>query len=143
MATYTGKEQVVDSSATECVEPNMVNAQWILRVPKVLSCIRRRWLGMGEYLHQLILRGKAAARKLTHARILLVCEESDEERGASDTEVARAVHVSRPTVERVRKAFVEEGLERASDGEREAKLITIACSKPPKGALPLERSLTG
>jgi len=98
---------------------------------------------MGEYLHQLILRGKAAARKLTHARILLVCEESDEERGASDTEVARAVHVSRPTVERVRKAFVEEGLERASDGEREAKLITIACSKPPKGALPLERSLTG
>jgi len=48
-----------------------------------------------EYLHQLISRGKVAARKLTHARILLACEESDE--------------------------------------EREAKLITIACSKPPQG----------
>jgi len=56
------------------------------------------------------------------------------------------VHISRPTVERVRKAFVEEGLERALnakrprqtrplafDGEREAKLITIACSKLPQG----------
>jgi len=60
-----------------------------------------------EYLHQLILRGKAAARKLTHARTFLACEESDEERGASDTEVARAVHVSQPTVERVHKAFVD------------------------------------
>jgi len=60
-----------------------------------------------EYLHQLISTGKAAARKLAHARVLLACEESDERRGASDTEVAAAVHVSRPTVERVRKAFVE------------------------------------
>jgi len=77
-----------------------------------------------EYLHQLISRGKVAARKLTHARTLLACEESDEERGASDTEVARAVHVSRPTVERVRKAF--------------DRLLQA----PPR-ALPLERSLTG
>jgi len=99
-----------------------------------------------EYLHHLIATGKAAARKLAHARILLACEESDEERGASDSEVARAVHVSRPTVERVRKAFVGEGLERALnakrprqtrppafDSEREAKLIAMACSKPPQG----------
>jgi transposase len=99
-----------------------------------------------EYLHKLISTGKAAARKLAHARVLLACEESDERRGASDTEVAAAVHVSRPTVERVRKAFVEEGLQRALnakrprqtrppafDGESEAKLIAVACSEPPQG----------
>lgn len=56
------------------------------------------------------------------------------------------MHVSRPTVERVRKAFVEEGLEGALnakrprqtrpprfDGESEAKLIALACSAPPQG----------
>ena len=99
-----------------------------------------------EQLDKLISTGKAAARKLAHARILLSCEESDGSRGASDSEVAAAVRVSRPTVERVRKAFVEEGLERALnhkrarqtrppafDGESEAKLIALACSPPPQG----------
>ncbi len=99
-----------------------------------------------EQLVKLISTGKAAARKLAHARILLACEEGDECRGPSDTEVAAAVHVSRPTVERVRKAFVEEGLEGALnakrarqtrpptfDGESEAKLIALACSAPPQG----------
>lgn len=99
-----------------------------------------------EQLLALISKGKVAARKLAHARILLACDETDECRGASDTEVAQSVHVSRPTVERVRKAFVEEGLERALnakrprqtrprvfDGESEAKLIALACSSPPEG----------
>lgn len=97
-------------------------------------------------LKRLISTGKAAARKLSHARILLACAESDACRGASDTEVAKAIHVSRPTVERVRKAFVEEGLERALnhkrprrtrspvfDGESEAQLVALACSPPPEG----------
>lgn len=99
-----------------------------------------------QQLNKLISTGKAAARKLAHARILLACEESDACRGASDTQVAEAVRVSRPTVERVRKAFVEEGLEPALnakrprqtrppafDGESEAKLIALACSPPPQG----------
>ena len=97
-------------------------------------------------LKSLISTGKAAARKLAHARILLACAESDAGRGASDTEVAKTVHVSRPTAERVRKAFVEEGLERALnhkrprqtrpsvfDGESEAQLIALACSPAPEG----------
>ena len=99
-----------------------------------------------QQLNKLISTGKAAARKLAHARILLACEESDACRGASDTQVAEAVRVSRPTVERVRKALVEEGLEQALnakrprqtrppafDGESEAKLIALACSPPPQG----------
>ena len=97
-------------------------------------------------LKKLISKGKAAARKLTHARILLACDETEEFRGASDVEVAEVVHVSRSTVERVRKAFVEGGLEPALnakrprqtrppafDGESEARLIALACSSPPKG----------
>lgn len=99
-------------------------------------------------LEALISKGKSAARKLAHARILLACDEGADadRRPPSDTAVAAAVHVSRPTVERVRKAFVEEGLERALnakrpcrtrppafDGEREAKLIALACSTPPEG----------
>lgn len=97
-------------------------------------------------LKELISKGKAAARKLAHARILLACDETDECRGPSDTEVAEVVHVSRSTVERVRKAFVEEGLEPALnakrprqtrppafDGESEARLIALACSSPPQG----------
>ena len=99
-----------------------------------------------EHLMELISKGKAAARKLAHARILLACDETDGRRGASDTEVAQAVHIGRSTVERVRKAFVEEGLERALnakrprqtrppafDGESEARLIALACSSPPEG----------
>ncbi len=97
-------------------------------------------------LKGLISTGKGAARKLAHARILLACEETAEMRGLSDTEVAATVHVGRATVERVRRAFVEEGLEGALnakrprqtrppkfDGESEARLIALACSEPPPG----------
>jgi len=97
-------------------------------------------------LKRMISIGKGAARKLAHARILLACDEGGASRHVSDTEVAASVHVSRPTVERVRKAFVEEGLERALnakrpqqtrppkfDGESEARLIAVACSEPPQG----------
>ena len=97
-------------------------------------------------LKELISKGKTAARKLAHARVLLACDETDEGRGASDTKVAEEVHVSRSTVERVRKAFVEAGLESALnakrprqtrppafDGESEARLIALACSSPPLG----------
>ena len=101
-----------------------------------------------DQLKELIGKGKAAARKLAHARILLACDETDERPGASDAQVAEAVHVSRATVERVRKAFVEAGLERALnakrarqtrppvfDGESEARLIALACSSPPQGRM--------
>ena len=104
-------------------------------------------------LKELISKGKAAARKLAHARILLACDETEEFRGASDVEVAEVVHVSRSTVERVRKAFVEGGLEPALnakrprqtrppafDGESEARLIALACSRSSRNPNP-SRSL--
>jgi transposase len=94
----------------------------------------------------MISRGKADARKLAHARILLQADESDGAPARTDQEVASALNVSTRTVERVRRRFVEEGIEsallpkptervyaRALDGAQEAHLIALACSRPPDG----------
>ena len=93
-----------------------------------------------EQLLQLIRKGKASARKLTRARALLKADE-----GLSDEEVAQALHLGSATVGRVRKRFVEEGLESALNerprpgqriklnGKQQAHLIAVACSHPPQG----------
>ena len=99
-----------------------------------------------EHLKSLIAAGTAPARKLTHARILLKADQSSEGPGWVDEQVAEAVEVSQPTVSRVRKQYVEEGLEaalnrrtpnreyhRKLNGEQEARLIALACSEPPEG----------
>ena len=98
-----------------------------------------------EELRTLVSKGKSAARKQTHARVLLLCDESEGKRRA-DMEVASTLSVGRSTVERVRRRFVEEGLEsalnprkqlrfrrKALDGEAEARLLAVACGKPPEG----------
>lgn len=92
------------------------------------------------------LTGKAAARRLARARILLKADEAVGTPILTDGEVAAAVEVSVPTVERTRKLFVEAGLERALagrerttapltklDGTAEAQLIALHCSTPPDG----------
>jgi transposase len=97
-------------------------------------------------LQQMISRGKCNARKLAHARILLQADESDGGPKRTDEQIAEALDTTTRTVERVRRRFVEESLEsallpkpskriyaRKLDGEREAKLIAVACSKPPEG----------
>ena len=92
------------------------------------------------YLLALTKKGKIAARKLTHAHILLQADAGD-----IDVSIAAALHVGIATVERVRKRFVEEGLEaalnerprpggqRKLDSKQEALLIALACSTPPEG----------
>jgi transposase len=97
-----------------------------------------------DELERLISAGKAPARKLAHARILLKADTPADERGRFDVEIAEAVEVSVHTVERVRQRFVEEGLEAALvprpstqarptklDGRGEARLIAEFCSPPP------------
>jgi len=66
-----------------------------------------------EELSELLAAGVAPARKLTHARILLKADQSPEAPGWVDERIAEAVETSQPTVSRVRKQYVQEGLEAA------------------------------
>ena len=100
-----------------------------------------------EELEGLIRKGKSPAQRLLKARILLKADVSEGGEGWSDSRIIQALETSVSMVYRVRKQLVEEGLEavlsrkqRAMpavpaifDGEKEAKLIALACSKPPKG----------
>ncbi len=97
-----------------------------------------------DELRHLISTGKAAARILAHARILLKADSPPEQSGPYDADIAAAVEVSVNTVERVRQRFVEEGLQAALvprvptaprptllDGRGEARLLAEVCSPPP------------
>lgn len=61
------------------------------------------------YLEQLLMKGTAAARTLTHARILLKADEGAAGPGWTDAQIAEALEINRSTVERVRQRCVEEG----------------------------------
>jgi len=98
-------------------------------------------------LDVLIQRGKAAARQLLKARILLKADASPAGEAWSDSRIAAALDTSIDTISRTRQQLVEEGLDaaltrkhspnsarrRIFDGAAEAKLIALACSPPPKG----------
>ena len=98
-------------------------------------------------LTELVRTGKAAAYKITHARVLLKADGSEGGPAWTDEQIAQALDVSRATVERLRQRFVEEGLDaalcrkkqqrpsrpRTFDGAAEARLIALACSQPPEG----------
>ncbi len=97
-------------------------------------------------LRTLTTTGRAAARLLTHARILLQADAAPGSPGWTDTTIAEALQVSIPTIERVRRQFVEVGLDAALhrrrrteqrlpllDGRAEAHLIALACGDAPEG----------
>jgi transposase len=97
-------------------------------------------------LRKMISGGQAAARKLMHARILLKADQSQGGPDWDDAAIAQGLDVGTATVERVRKRFVEEGLDAALDrhrprrsyphkldGDGEAHLIALACGAAPEG----------
>ncbi len=91
-------------------------------------------------LRALVRKGRTSARRITRARILLLADED-----RTDDDVVAALHTSRSTVERIRRRFVEHGLEAALserprpgatpklDERGQATLIALACSTPPEG----------
>jgi hypothetical protein len=95
-----------------------------------------------ERLREVISRGKAKAKNILKARILLKADQ-----GWADAEICRALDTNISMVARVRETLVTEGLdalltrkkretppiEPIFDGKRQAQLIALACSKPPAG----------
>jgi hypothetical protein len=120
---------------------------------EVITEVKLRSLVMEKYrvsladeeragLESLVNKGKCAARRIAHARILLLADE-----GQDDEEIASALALSSRTVVRVRKRLVTEGFVAALDhkpqpprpdkvkikGNVEQELIRVACSDPPQG----------
>lgn len=99
-----------------------------------------------QELQKLVSVGKSAARKLMRARVLLLANQAEDGPAKADPEIVEALACGRATVERIRKQFVEEGLEavfqpkpstrvyeRKMDGRTEARLIALTCGAPPAG----------
>jgi len=102
-----------------------------------------------QELDALSSKGKHAAQTVLNALILLACDEGKFQKERSINEdIARVLNVSMKTIDRVKKRFVEEGLNmaltgkpstrvysRKADGDLEAHLVALSCSEPPKGHL--------
>ena len=97
-------------------------------------------------LRTLIGQGRAPARQLTRARILLKANQGEGGPGWTDAAIAGAMDVHSATVARVRREYVTAGLDaalerkppdrvypRRLDGAQEAHLVALACSAPPAG----------
>lgn len=98
-------------------------------------------------LKQLVSAGRAAAYRIRHANILLAVDQSEEGSKMTDVDAAQALSVGVRSIELLRKRLVEEGLdaaldrkkracpsiERMFDGEKEARLIAVACGPKPEG----------
>jgi hypothetical protein len=100
-----------------------------------------------EMLQEIATRGKHSSQKVLNALILLGCDEGPfQERKLTGEQIAGVLPVSMRKVDRVKRRFVEQGLEaaldkqkaerrylRKADGDFEAHLIALSCSKPPQG----------
>ena len=98
-------------------------------------------------LEGIVSKGTHAAAKMVNALILLNCDTSNDATGRrSSEEIAAVLHVSARKIDRIKRCFVEEGIdealgrkpsarhyERKIDGDLEAHLIALACSEPPAG----------
>ena len=99
-----------------------------------------------DELHEILDKGSHSAHTYRAALILLNCDQSKYSKSSTNEEVSKILQVGMRTIDRVKKRFVEEGMdavlerrptsrqyERKMDGDLEAKLVTLCCSEPPKG----------
>ena len=115
----------------------MANKKFVVK----LSSEERKCLG------ELISKGKASAKAVLKARILLKADQSEAGEGWSDEKICEALDTNISMVTRVRATLVNDGLdavltrkkretppvEPIFDGKRQAQLIALACSEPPAG----------
>jgi len=99
-----------------------------------------------EELHAIINKGTHTSQTFRTAYILLNCDVGKYSDKVINEQISKVLKVGMRTIDRVKKKFIEEGfeavLERSpttriyeskSDGDMEAKLVTLCCSEPPKG----------
>jgi len=100
-----------------------------------------------QELEGIATRGKHNSQKVLNAVILLGCDEGPlQERKKTGHELAEVLPVSLRKIDRVKRRFVEDGLEvalcgrkpereyeRKADGDFEAHLVALSCSEPPEG----------
>jgi len=99
-----------------------------------------------EELHVIINKGSHTSQTFRTAYILLNCDEGKYSDKVTNEQISKVLKVGMRTIDRVKKQFVEEGIEAVlerrattriyevkADGDMEAKLVTLCCSEPPKG----------
>lgn len=97
-------------------------------------------------LMSIINKGSHTSQTFRTAYILLNCDEGKFSEKINNDQISKVLKVGMRTIDRVKKKFIEEGFEsslerrpttrdyeRKTDGDVEAKLITLCCSEPPKG----------
>jgi len=99
-----------------------------------------------EELMSIINKGSHTSQTFRTAYILLNCDKGKYSQKVTNEQISKVLKVGMRTIDRVKKKFIEEGLEaslerrpttriyeRKIDGDVEAKLVTLCCSEPPKG----------
>jgi len=99
-----------------------------------------------DQLTEMTRTGTHAARKIIHALILLNVDRGSHTGTQINEDICKVLKIGMRTIDRVKKRFVEEGLESALkmaptsrvydklvDGDMEAHLIALACGEPPEG----------
>ncbi len=99
-----------------------------------------------EELRVIINKGSHTSQTFRAAYILLNCDEGDYSDKVTNEQISKVLKVGLRTIDRVKKQFIEEGMEAVlerrsttrvydikADGDMEAKLVTLCCSEPPKG----------
>jgi len=99
-----------------------------------------------SYLEEIVAKGNMQGYRIRHANILLALDETEKNREWTDKKISVAYHVTERSIGHLRKRFVEEGFDAALerrkrknpphkkiDGEIEARIIALTCSKVPEG----------
>ena len=98
-------------------------------------------------LSELSSKGKHRSQKILNALILLACDEGEfQKKRSTNKEIAKVLNISMKKIDRVKKRFVEDGLDitlngkkgsriykKKADGDFEAHLVALSCSDPPEG----------
>ena len=100
-----------------------------------------------EILGAFTYRGKHRSQKVINSLILLACDDGEfQKKRSTNKEISNILNISMKKIDRVKKRFVEEGLDIAlngtkgnriykkkADGDFEAHLVALSCSDPPEG----------